>query len=91
METATVSEVTELQREIKQLQADLSTAVEKWKESNLLNGHSSTFASAQKMWTDIKQQAEQVGHEIEERPMVSALTAFGTGVVLGMLLRGGRS
>ena len=33
-------------------------------------------------------QAQQVSHEIEERPLVSAMTAFGAGVAIGMLFSG---
>jgi hypothetical protein len=55
-----------------------------------LGGHDSTLASAEKMWTGVKRQAQQVGHEIEERPLVSALTAFGVGIAIGMLFGGRR-
>ncbi|MGH7095488.1 MAG: hypothetical protein ACREFB_18390 [Stellaceae bacterium] len=42
--------------------------------------------SADRVWGEMKRQAQQVGHEIEERPLMSALAAFGTGLILGMLL-----
>jgi ElaB/YqjD/DUF883 family membrane-anchored ribosome-binding protein len=42
--------------------------------------------SAEKVWGEVRRQAKQVGQEIEDRPFASALAAFGTGLVLGMLL-----
>jgi hypothetical protein len=38
------------------------------------------------MWGEVKRQAQQVGHEIEERPLASAIAAFSTGLILGMIL-----
>ena len=42
------------------------------------------------MWGEVRQKAQQVGHEIEERPLTSALGAFSTGLLLGMLLNARR-
>ncbi len=47
-------------------------------------------ASANKMWTEVRRQAHDVSREIEERPIAAALTAFGAGVLLGLLLSGRR-
>jgi ElaB/YqjD/DUF883 family membrane-anchored ribosome-binding protein len=46
--------------------------------------------SAEKVWGEVRQKAQQVGQEIEERPFVSALAAFATGLVLGMLVNARR-
>ena len=46
--------------------------------------------SAEKMWGEMKRQAQFVGQEIEERPFTSALAAFSTGLILGMILNGRR-
>jgi ElaB/YqjD/DUF883 family membrane-anchored ribosome-binding protein len=46
--------------------------------------------SAEKVWDEVRRQAQTVGQEIEERPFTSALAAFGTGLLLGMLLNARR-
>ena len=43
-------------------------------------------ASTEKVWTEVKRQAGSVGREIEDRPITAVLTAFGAGVLLGLLL-----
>ena len=50
----------------------------------------SALATAEKMWTEVKRQAQQVGHEIEDRPLVSAFTALGAGIAIGVLFGGRR-
>jgi ElaB/YqjD/DUF883 family membrane-anchored ribosome-binding protein len=47
--------------------------------------------SAEKVWGEVRRQAQQVGQEIEDRPFASALAAFSTGLLLGMLLNSRRS
>jgi ElaB/YqjD/DUF883 family membrane-anchored ribosome-binding protein len=93
MATEPTPEVAALQREIAELRTGLDAAVQKMRRLNgdgdLPNGHDSALASAEKMWTELKQQAHQVSHEIEERPFISAITAFGVGITVGMLFRGG--
>ena len=92
MATATVPEVTELRIEIERLQSDLKATIEKVRElsGEWANGHDSALATAERMWLEVKRQAQQVGQEIEERPLVSAVTAFGAGVAIGMLFGGRR-
>ncbi len=46
--------------------------------------------SAEKMWGEVRRQAQSVGQEIEERPYASALASFATGLLLGMLLNSRR-
>jgi len=92
MATATAPDVTELRTEIERLQSDLNATIEKVRElsGEWPNGHDSALATAERMWMEVKRQAQQVGHEIEERPLVSAVTAFGAGVAIGMLFSGRR-
>jgi ElaB/YqjD/DUF883 family membrane-anchored ribosome-binding protein len=90
MVTAIAPDVATLQNEIERLEARLDAAVAEMhalRKNSAANGHDkdSILASAEKMWLEVKRQVEQVGHEIEERPMVSALTAFGAGFAIGML------
>jgi ElaB/YqjD/DUF883 family membrane-anchored ribosome-binding protein len=90
---ASEPEMMELRQEIDQLRAGLDAALEKMRRLNggeLPNGHD-TFATAEKMWTELKRQAQQVSQEIEEKPLVSAVTAFSIGMTIGMLLRGRRA
>ena len=85
-------EMSELRQEIDQLRAGLDAALEKMRRLNggeLPNGHDA-FAAAEKMWAELKRQAQQVSDEIEEKPLISAVTAFSIGVTVGMLLRGRR-
>jgi hypothetical protein len=93
MATTTTPDVTALKTEIERLRAGLDAAVDKMRALNGgagLEGYDSALATAEKMWTGVKRQAQQVGHGIEERPLVSALTAFGVGVAIGMLFGGRR-
>jgi hypothetical protein len=89
MATVLAPDVATLQAEIEQLEARLDAAVAEMhalRKSGVVNqDKDSILASAEKMWLEMKRQAEQVGREIEERPMVSALTAFGAGFAIGML------
>ncbi len=94
MATETAPDVAALQGEIERLRAGLDAAVQKMNGLNRdlpLNGHDSAIASAEKLWTEVKRQAQQVGHEIEERPLISAATAFGAGIAIGMFFGGRRA
>jgi ElaB/YqjD/DUF883 family membrane-anchored ribosome-binding protein len=89
---ASEPEFVELRQEFDQLRAGLDAAIEKMRRLNggeLPNGHD-TLATAERMWAEVKRQAHQVSQEIEEKPLVSAVTAFSIGMTIGMLLRGRR-
>jgi ElaB/YqjD/DUF883 family membrane-anchored ribosome-binding protein len=43
-------------------------------------------APGERAWAEIRRQADAVTQEIEEKPFASALTAFGIGLVLGVLV-----
>ena len=93
MATETAPNVTALHTELVRLQKGLDAAVEGIRQlsgGQLPNGHDTPLVAAEKMWTEVKRQAQQVGHEIEERPLVSAATALSAGFALGMLLGGRR-
>lgn len=90
MATPSEADMAELRQEIDQLRAGLDAAIEKMRRLNggeMPNGHD-TLAAAERMWSELKHQAQQVTHEIEERPLISAMTAFSVGITIGMLLRG---
>ena len=92
MATVTAPDVTELRIEIERLQSDLNATIEKVREltGEWPDGHDSALATAERMWLELKRQAQQVGQEIEERPLVSAVTAVGAGIAIGMLFGGRR-
>jgi len=83
------ADIAELQTEIKQLRADFAKIAGTMREiaSNRVAGAGQQVQdSTDKVWAEVKRQAENVSREIEERPVVSAVTAFGAGILLGLLL-----
>jgi ElaB/YqjD/DUF883 family membrane-anchored ribosome-binding protein len=82
-----------LQTDIQQLRTDFAkmTADMRNAASNgMAQASGKAQESAEKVWGEVRRQAKQVGHEIEERPFASALAAFSTGLLLGMLLNARR-
>jgi ElaB/YqjD/DUF883 family membrane-anchored ribosome-binding protein len=82
-------DIATLQADIQQLRADfakMATTMRDVAGSGIAKAGDKAQASAERAWVEVKRQAQQVGHEIEERPFASALTAFGTGLILGLLL-----
>jgi ElaB/YqjD/DUF883 family membrane-anchored ribosome-binding protein len=87
------TDFTTLQTDIQQLRADFAkmTADMRSMASNgMAQAGGKAQESAEKMWGEVRRQAQQVGQEIEERPFASALAAFSTGLLLGMLLNARR-
>jgi ElaB/YqjD/DUF883 family membrane-anchored ribosome-binding protein len=74
-----------LQADIQQLRADFSKMAATMRDvagSGIAKAGDKAQASAEKMWIEVRRQAQQVGQEIEERPFASVLAAFGTGLRL---------
>jgi ElaB/YqjD/DUF883 family membrane-anchored ribosome-binding protein len=93
MADQTNADIAALQTDIKQLRTDFAKIAGTMRElaSNSVAGaEEKVAASADKVWTEAKRHAQTVGREIEERPIASALTAFATGIILGLLLSGRR-
>jgi ElaB/YqjD/DUF883 family membrane-anchored ribosome-binding protein len=93
MADQTNTDITALQTEIKQLRADFAKIAGTMRDiaSNSVAGAGERMqASTDKVWTEVKRHAQDVGREIEERPVASALTAFAAGVLLGLLLNARR-
>jgi len=78
-------DVAVLQAEIKQLRTDFAKLAETMHDIAAGDGQQ-LQASTEKVWTEVKRHAGNVGREIEEKPIASALTAFGAGILLGLLL-----
>jgi ElaB/YqjD/DUF883 family membrane-anchored ribosome-binding protein len=82
-----------LQADIQQLRADfakITTDMRGFASNGIASAGGKAQESAEKIWADVRQKAQHVGQEIEERPFASALAAFSTGLILGMLLHGRR-
>jgi ElaB/YqjD/DUF883 family membrane-anchored ribosome-binding protein len=93
MAASTEIDVARLQGDIQQLRADFAKMTATMRElagSGLTQAGEAAQASAERVWGEVKRQAQQVGHEIEERPFTSALAAFSTGLILGMLVNSRR-
>jgi ElaB/YqjD/DUF883 family membrane-anchored ribosome-binding protein len=78
-----------LQADIQQLRADfakMTTDIGNMATNGYAQASGKAQESAEKMWGEVRRQAQNVGQEIEERPFASALASFATGLLLGMLL-----
>ena len=83
------TDLSTLQADIQQLRADFAKMTADMRNM-ASNGYAQASGkaqeSAEKVWDEVRRQAQNVGQEIEERPFASALVSFATGLVLGMLL-----
>ena len=82
-----------LQADIQQLRADFSkmtTDMRGIASNRVSEASGMAQESAEKVWGEVRRQAQNVTQEIEERPFASALASFATGLVLGMLLNARR-
>ena len=94
MAASTQPDLTTLQDDIQQLRTDfakMAADMRDYANSGYAQAKGQAQETADKMWGEVRRQAEQVSHEIEERPFASALAAFATGLMLGMLLNSRRS
>jgi ElaB/YqjD/DUF883 family membrane-anchored ribosome-binding protein len=83
-----------LQADIQQLRADfakMTTDMRSFASNGYAQASSKATEQADRMWGEVRRQAQNVTQEIEERPFASALVSFATGLVLGMLLNTRRS
>jgi ElaB/YqjD/DUF883 family membrane-anchored ribosome-binding protein len=86
--SATESDVQALSDELKQLRAEF-TKLGQLLESAARNAGSEAAqaarATGERAWSEVKKSADDLTQRIEARPVTSAATAFGIGVVLGIL------
>jgi ElaB/YqjD/DUF883 family membrane-anchored ribosome-binding protein len=86
--SATESDVQALSDELKQLRAEF-TKLGQLLESAARNAGSEAAqaarATGERAWSEVKKGADDLTQRIEARPVTSAATAFGIGVVLGLL------
>jgi ElaB/YqjD/DUF883 family membrane-anchored ribosome-binding protein len=93
MATSMETDLTTLQADIQQLRADfakMTTDIGNMATNGYAQASGKAQESAEKMWGEVRRQAQNVGQEIEERPFASALASFATGLLLGMLLNARR-
>jgi ElaB/YqjD/DUF883 family membrane-anchored ribosome-binding protein len=93
MAASTEFDLATLQADIQQLRTDfakMATDMRNIASSGVSQAGGKAQESAERMWSEVRRQAESVGQEIEERPFASALVAFSTGLILGMLLNSRR-
>jgi ElaB/YqjD/DUF883 family membrane-anchored ribosome-binding protein len=89
MATPKESDLETLQADMAQLRADfakMATDIGNIASNSVQQASGKAQESAEKMWSEVRRKAENVGQEIEERPFTSALVAFSTGVILGLLM-----
>ena len=81
------ADIAALQTEVKKLRADFAQIAGTMRDL-ASNGAARQQAEAatENVWTEVKRHADGVTQEIEERPIAAALTAFGSGILLGFLL-----
>jgi len=87
------TDLSTLQADVQKLRADfakMTTDMRDIASNGMAQAKGQAQDSAEKIWGEVRQKAQQVGQEIEERPFASALAAFATGLVLGMLLNARR-
>src|SRR5215471_2401834 len=85
--TGSETDIEKLQAEIQQLRAETTRDLAR---HGFTEAREKARGSAETAWTELTRQAQGVSHEIEDRPLISALIAFGFGLVLGLLLSGRR-
>jgi ElaB/YqjD/DUF883 family membrane-anchored ribosome-binding protein len=87
------ADIAELQTEIMQLRTDFAKIAGTMRDlasHGIAGAEEKVAASADKLWAEAKWHVQNVGREIEEKPIAAAFTAFATGIILGLFLSGRR-
>ncbi|HYB08605.1 MAG TPA: hypothetical protein VEJ16_02915 [Alphaproteobacteria bacterium] len=83
-----------LRGELAQLRADLAnitTTMQGLLRHGTDEAVSKARQSTERVQDEVKKRVESLAHEIEERPVGAAVTAFSVGLILGLLLGGRRA
>ena len=88
MATQTDADIEKLRAEMQTLRSDISQISETLK--SIASGYGEAAVaearqSAEKVQKGAKERLDAAAHEIEEHPITATLSAFGVGLVLGML------
>jgi len=89
MATNTEHDITQLKQDVASLKADLSSIANSLKKEageRARHGYERVREAGEHAADYARSGAHAVEHQIEERPMVSVLSAFGIGFVIGKLL-----
>ncbi|MCW5772082.1 MAG: hypothetical protein KIT16_10640 [Rhodospirillaceae bacterium] len=93
MSEKTKDDIDKLHAEMAQLRADLGQIAETLR-GIVKDGKDEAVGkareTAQKLRDEVAGKTERLAHEIEQRPLTSALAAFGLGLILGMMFHGRR-
>lgn len=88
MATQSDADIEKLRADIAQLRSDMGNIGDTVK-TMVTNRGSAAYERVRQSGDDLQKQAKEAidsaAHQIEQRPLTAALTAFGIGVVLGML------
>jgi len=91
--SATESDVRALSDELKQLREEF-TRIARLLESAARNAGNEAAeaarATGERAWNEVRRGADELTSRIEARPVTSAATAFGIGIILGLLFGGRR-
>lgn len=91
MSTATENDVTALAAEMKQLRSDFVKIAEIL-QTTVRDAGSDAMqqarAKGEEAWNQAKAKTDDIVELIESRPVASTATAFGIGMLLGMLMHG---
>ncbi len=94
MAESTAEDLKTLRAELANLRADLGRISETLKDV-VKHGREEAAGkaseAAEKLKDEIGRRAERLSNEIEQKPLTAVFTAFGLGVLLGMLFGGRRS
>ena len=86
-------ELNQLKSDMTELRGDMAALLRTLKEAGIDQGqdvYNRVYERARHAREAVREQADEaysaIGREVEEHPLTSVLTAFGTGFVVGMLL-----
>jgi ElaB/YqjD/DUF883 family membrane-anchored ribosome-binding protein len=83
------ADIAALQTAIDQLRndmAEIAATLREMASKDVAKEGLELHVSAEKVWTEVKRQAGNMGREIEDKPVASALAAFGVGILAGLFL-----
>lgn len=82
-------EFDQMKDEVQSLRTELKSLAESWKrqaEAQARAGYEKVREAGGRAREQAKAGADALGDQIEERPLISVMTAFGVGFVIGKLL-----
>jgi ElaB/YqjD/DUF883 family membrane-anchored ribosome-binding protein len=93
MASATEGDVHALQEQLQQLRTDfaaISGTLKDLARHGFNEAAQRATVPGERAWSEMRRHAATVSREIEEKPIASALTAFGVGLLLGLIVNSRR-